>query len=445
MKPLIEHIPTHLWNSSNAIDLMSKAPNFTSQAVVCSMDIVNMYNNIPIEEAIETAMNLIDEHQPLTCNLRTEDIGTLLRFMLTNNIFQFHNEFFKQKSGLSMGSRISPILSNLVLDRLERRVLRKGLTQDPLFYIRYVDDTLAVFVNEQSADMSLTTLNSSHLSLSFTMEKTDPCGWIPFLDMKIKIEDGRLTHKFYQKDTKKDIIIHESSAIPRNVKMNTISSELNRANVLCSKQEDKLTATKFITEKFLGCGYNKKTIATAKQKRKNKINNSFPLYVNIPFVSDNFNWRMKHALQLIHPNIRIYTKENTNLRSFLTKRPTKDTECNKRRCIINNRNICERRFVVYSVICDICQQEYIGSTIRQLHDRIQEHMRSSPSTAISEHIQTCGSQKQLHVTVICQQRNEASLRVAESLWIYRKKPALNRRDECEQAASFISHYVDAAP
>ena len=62
--------------------------------------------------------------------------------MYENCLF-YNNELYKQIDGVSMGSPLGPVLSNIIMTELEKLVvsdlINSGLIK---FYIRYVDDTL---------------------------------------------------------------------------------------------------------------------------------------------------------------------------------------------------------------------------------------------------------------------------------------------------------------
>ena len=55
--------------------------------------------------------------------------------------FQFIGKFYKQKFGTPIGSVISPILDEIIMEDLERSVLERLGFVLP-FYFRYVGDTL---------------------------------------------------------------------------------------------------------------------------------------------------------------------------------------------------------------------------------------------------------------------------------------------------------------
>ena len=83
-----------------------------------------------------------------------------------------------------MRSCLGSILSNIIMTKLERKVVDSLLKDDLLkFYIRCIDDTLAL-IKESDIDNVFSKLNSFLPSLNFTVDKSDTdVGH--YLDLKI--------------------------------------------------------------------------------------------------------------------------------------------------------------------------------------------------------------------------------------------------------------------
>ena len=87
-----------------------------------------------------------------------------------NQLFQFDGKLYEQIDGLAMDSPLGPLIANAFLCSIEEE-----LEQDnklPEFYRRYVDDTFATMKNVPApAEDFLSTLNSCHAYINFTMEQ----------------------------------------------------------------------------------------------------------------------------------------------------------------------------------------------------------------------------------------------------------------------------------
>ena len=58
-------------------------------------------------------------------------------------------EFYNQIDGKAMGSPLAPVLANIFMGFHESKWLDEYNLNKPEFYLRYVDDILAAFNNEQ--------------------------------------------------------------------------------------------------------------------------------------------------------------------------------------------------------------------------------------------------------------------------------------------------------
>ena len=74
--------------------------------------------------------------------LTPDQIRAMLLFCLNAAEFRFRNVFYKQIHGTAMGSPVSVVVANLVMEDLEDRALRT-FSQILRFYYRFVDDTIA--------------------------------------------------------------------------------------------------------------------------------------------------------------------------------------------------------------------------------------------------------------------------------------------------------------
>ena len=83
--------------------------------------------------------------------------------------FSFNDIMYKQTDGVAMGSPLGPALANIFVEFYEEKLLSQKLK--PSTYFRYVDDTFAMFRNEEQSENFFKQLNCLHPSLKFTFEK----------------------------------------------------------------------------------------------------------------------------------------------------------------------------------------------------------------------------------------------------------------------------------
>ena len=100
-----------------------------------------------------------------------------------------------------MSSPLAPVLANIFMGFHESKWLNEHNLNKPKFYLRYVDDLLAAFDNEQDSLNFLNFLNNRHPNIKFTIEKQNKHS-IAFLDVFISgINNQNLTLQKYHKST----------------------------------------------------------------------------------------------------------------------------------------------------------------------------------------------------------------------------------------------------
>ena len=104
-----------------------------------------------------------------------------------------------------MGSPLAPVLADIFMGFYESKLLNEYNLNKPKFYLRYVDDILAAFDNEQDSLNFSKFLNNRHPNIKFTIEKQINHS-IAFLDVFISdINNQNLT---LQTDIKLTYIRH---------------------------------------------------------------------------------------------------------------------------------------------------------------------------------------------------------------------------------------------
>ena len=63
----------------------------------------------------------------------------------------FNSKFYNEIDGVVMGSPLPPVLANIFMGFHESKWLNEFNLKKPQFYLKYVDDILAAFDNEQDS------------------------------------------------------------------------------------------------------------------------------------------------------------------------------------------------------------------------------------------------------------------------------------------------------
>ena len=122
-------------------------------------------------------------------------------------------------------------MANAFMCSIEERLQDQGKMPD--FYKCYVDDTLSIMPNVETAEAFLSTLNDSHPSINFTMELAAN-GKLPFLGMEIVKHMSCLETKVYKKPTDTGLLLHYQSHVDVHYKQSLLQTILNRAFKLSS-------------------------------------------------------------------------------------------------------------------------------------------------------------------------------------------------------------------
>ena len=437
LRPLLKQVRAHISSTAELINKFEECPRTALKGKIpISFDVVSLYTNIDVEEAISTTLQYIQKYDTYLYGLTSCDINNLLHLLLENNVFEYpRSGIFRQIRGLAMGSRLSGTLAILTMDRFERLYIYR--TVQPTIYVRYVDDTGMVVDSIGDAQRMLTYLNSKHTSIKFELELPSDDGYLPILDTAIKInQDGSLSYRLYTKPASKQITLHHDSHHPDSVKKAIISNEIRRA-AHNSSPENSAEAMKSVISKLVNNGYPAETIQrTIRNPRKNprQEKGTNPLTFRLPFISNRFDAEVRRALARHNINARIIHPRPQTLLQLAQPR-TKPLDCKLRSCPIPYIS-CTARFVVYGITCEICKAVYIGSTTRALHDRAKEHIAAAKkrcqTSAVGEHykVHHPTEEPRLRFCIIRRtEKDELRLRIEEALTINEIAPAMNRRSE----------------
>ena len=142
--------------------------------------------------------------------------------------------------------------------------------------------------------------------------------------------------------------------------------------------------------------------------------------------------------------VRIAHKSFT-LRQALSHTST-ERKCTRDKCPISNTGLCLRRNAVYQLTCNICDQQYIGSTTRFIYDRVRVHINNENSS-VKKHIYSCLNKgcKGIDVKIIMSENDPANLRFYEALYIRKCKPTLNSNLRSGPVLAVLIHSVFVSP
>ncbi|BHF58749.1 hypothetical protein SprV_0100170400 [Sparganum proliferum] len=152
-------------NSSTQLLEKLKAVSLLPSGVMVSFDVTSLSTSIPQDLAVETIEPLLREKYDETENyLGHAQINQLLK-----TCSAFDGTIYEQVKGTPMGSLISDLIAEAVLQRLDLVVIRH---HGPKFWAWYVDDTFVVIGRDQMLTFE-EHLNAVFSDIQFMMEEEE--------------------------------------------------------------------------------------------------------------------------------------------------------------------------------------------------------------------------------------------------------------------------------
>ena len=92
-------------------------------AVLCTMDVVGLYSNIPQGEGLASIYKFLEtrDNKPIS----SDTLAELTEIVLKNNRFEFDEKTFKQKRGTAIGTKFASPYAILFMADLEKKNVEK--------------------------------------------------------------------------------------------------------------------------------------------------------------------------------------------------------------------------------------------------------------------------------------------------------------------------------
>nr|VZI27324.1 unnamed protein product [Spirometra erinaceieuropaei] len=179
-----------------------------------------------------------------------QDLIKLMRHCL-KTFFTFEGITYEQMKDTPMGSPVSGLIAEAVLQKLEKRLFGEC---KPKFWALYVDDTF-VIINQDKMSYYEELLNSIIPDLLFTMEE-EVESKLSFLDVLIcRQPDGKLATSVYRKPTNTLQMLSYSSNHLLQHKRSCGRTIYRRVETHCSTPVAKLDEMKLLQELFRASGF----------------------------------------------------------------------------------------------------------------------------------------------------------------------------------------------
>ena len=323
---------------------------------LASLDITNLYSNIPVKETKTILDNILTNNRT-----ETQTQHELLRWfdiITGQNYFAHKKQIAVQHDGLPMGAPSSGLIAEIFLQHIEHLHLPHLTKKHKIInYCRYVDDILIIFDANHSNLLEITKdFNSIHPKLQFTAE-TEKDNTLNYLDISINRTPTHLNAAIFRKPTFTDTIIPFTSNHPMQHKYAAIRHLYHRLNSYDLKQQEYQRELDIIHNIL--------------------HNNSFPIK---PHRTQTPN-RVKQTPNRTARKWACFTyvgKETSYVTNIFRRTDLKITfrTTNTLANLLTHRIHTQDKYSqsgVYKLTCPDCHKTYVGQTGRQFSTRYREH------------------------------------------------------------------------
>lgn len=405
LNPLSTKHPAYVKDTYHFIEVV-KNLTIREDFFFFSMDVDNLYTNIPIPAGIECVRKTFraypDPKRP------DDELLQLLEINLTRNDFMFDDKYYLQIKGTAMGKRFAPAYANIFMAHWEKEALAK-CRKKPVSYLRYLDDVWGIWTgSEEEFKEFVATLNAHDPSIQLKTELNKES--IDFLDTTVfkgpKFQtEGKLDIKVFFKVTDTHALLHKNSFHPKHTFRGIVKSQILRFKRICTRREDFKKAVSILFKALRNRGYSRgflvKCLRTVQDATARNHADSVPLILTYSSASQFLNHKFKTNFEnlLAQQNVVRATgvvsayRRNQNLQDLLVRAKLPalrsdgqlllDKQFVKLSFIKNIKdNIVhkiEQGFsprsanCVYVIYCARCHIKYVGETKNTLSLRMTQH------------------------------------------------------------------------
>ena len=390
LSKLLQPLTVNSFTLKDSFDAAARIRNIDSNLIILdgykfvSFDVTSLFTNVPLDFTTDIILKRVFTENLISTTLSKSTLKKLILDSCRKTIFSYNGNYFKQIDGVSMGSSLGPVLSNIIMTELELKVIQPLIDNGILkFYCRYVDDTL-VLIKPENIQYVHDLLNSFNNNIQFTIDTFENNN-VHFLDLLIL---DNLEIDIFRKSTFTGQYLDFNSFIPWHYKVSWIRGLVHRAKSICSSNSIFIKQTNYIFNKLMA--WNNFPLHVRKSLKRKFLSVVPPktrtlelkdtLWLNLPylgregeFLIDKLKRKLKKSLSDF--NLKIVYKTNS-ISMFCS---TKDKLSN-----------LKKAHVIYKFKCPGCSKCYIGKTERNLVSRLIEHGKDKiDSSSISDHLHSC--------------------------------------------------------
>ena len=214
--PIADKLPSKIKDTNNMLDIIDNINKsvLNDKCVLVSFDVVNMFPNIDNKSGLSSVKNILSDNDFDPDSIQC--IIDALEICLTCNNSKFNNQNFLQTDGTAQGPHMSCSYADIAMAKYDS--LANDFHLKPKIWKRFRDDIFTLWEHDlASLPTFLEHLNKMDKTgkIKFTMEVAGENG-LEFLDLKLKIVEGKIKVDVYAKPTNSFSYTTPSTCYPKN-------------------------------------------------------------------------------------------------------------------------------------------------------------------------------------------------------------------------------------
>lgn len=406
---------------------------FNTGLMAFSIDVKDLYYSLPHDALLTCIEECIDQFGGVSfqnsTGMSARGFLDLLGMYLNSTYVEWNDNVYLQKQGVSIGSCLAPILSDLLLAKMDRAVNQELVSTAAKKVFRFVDDFLVIvkcdprgFVSHANNVLSLFKKYLGPLVLTHEMPENSS---IRFLDLRLTFRAEHTCWEFQPRAGKP--LLPYTSAHSKLVKRGIVSTCFTNALDRSCMHSMEASFHNQVA-RLKSAGYPEAVLVSVaesiRRKRRAKDGQGHGAVGRdnrthekerervavVPYMH-----QVTHRLKKVGQRMGVRVVSSAPHKLSQLARLTCGARHREQRCKTKHRN----RFVnciidvVYMIIlsCGAC---YIGQTGRCLNDRLREHacnVRSGNDGYLAQHVTRCGCEVQFDKTVVLQKHKDERTRL----------------------------------
>ena len=267
LQPLVRKLPSYLKDDNHflrKINEINNSEKWPAGTLLVTRDVKSLYANITYEHGIRAC-----EHYMRVNNYDENKRTTILKFiklvLTCNNLTLQGNHYIKQ-TGTAMGIKMAPTYANLFTGFLEEQLLEQT-TLKPLVWLRFIDNIFFHWTfGPTKLQQFFDACNSFDPHIKF--EQTISSSTIPFLDVQVILDNGKIKTDLYTKPTDTHQYLKWTSCHPCHTKGAIPYSLALKLRRICSENAFFEKRARELFNILLDRGYKRKHVKQSIEKAR---------------------------------------------------------------------------------------------------------------------------------------------------------------------------------